>query len=403
MLSLLCACCCALPNEVTATDLGGAKVVGQLKSLSAESLTLVTADGEKVVPLEQLIDLRWADADTDTQPLAGQVYLLDGTKLSFASLVAEGRSLKIASPAYGESEVPVAQVRAVRFRPLAEATDAWDKLLARVRTKDLLVLPKKKKAGELDPTTGVVGEIGAESLKFVLGGDEIPVKRTRVFGVVYARKPVASNAPFAVEVVGGDRIAASGLEWLREAKAVRLTLAAGGSVDVSSKYLRRIDCSGGKIRYLDEMKPIFHEFTAILPDKLYEQIFKYRVNQTMDGQPLRLGGKKYDRGLWIHSRTTLRYSLGGEFSRFEAVTGIDDDIPRRDKTKARLTIKGDEKVLFDKDIWITDKPKPLKLDVSGAQVLEILVDFGEKSKNGKPPLHAALQDWVDLADAKVLK
>ena len=403
MLSLLFAFALAFvqPDNVTTTDLSGTKLTGKLIGLNQNSITLGTAAGEKVLAVEQLIDVRWEPVKAEALP-PGQVYLLDGSVLRFASLTTEGREVRVDSPIYGELTISLSQVRAIRFGKKAEAADAWISMLQRNRSKDLLVLPKKKKAGELDPTTGVIGKIGAESLTFVLGGDEIPVKRTRVYGVIYARKPVAPTGGFVVEA-SGDRIAASDVKWNAADSVLEVQAAGGRSMPVRRQYLSRVDCSGGKIRYLDEMKPVFYDFASVLPDELYKKIFRYRVNETMDGQPLRLGGKTYSRGLWIHSKTTLRYSLDGEYSRFETVAGIDDDIPRRDKTKARLTIKADERVLFDEDVWITDKPRQLKLNIADAQTLEIVVGFGEKRADGSPPLHAALQDWVDLADAKVLK
>jgi hypothetical protein len=389
-----------LADDITATQLDGLKVSGQLTSLSETMAVVETADGTKRVAIENLVDLRWKEPAAAELP-AGQLYLLDGSVLTFAELRTASRSVDLTSPIYGKLQLPLSAVRAIRFSEEGEAAAAWAALLKRVRSKDVLVLPKKKKPGELDPTTGVVGQIGESNLNFVLGGDEIPIKRRRVFGVIFARKPVQPKGGFVVEAGTNDRIVADKIGWVA---GEGLQLSVGDTqVRIATPYLKRIDCSGGKIRYLDEMQPVFHEFSSVLPDPLYEQIFRYRVNQTMDGEPLRLGGKTYGRGLWIHSKTTLRYDLGGDFSRFETIAGIDDDLPRRDKTKARLTIRADAKTLFDKDIWITDKPRPLKLDVTGSQTLEIVVDFGEKRKDGTPPLHGALQDWVDLVDARVVK
>lgn len=405
ILGVLMSCCLStpaggVPADVVATDLSGDRVSGQLKSLTAEAAIVTTPEGDRTLALERLIELRWSSPQHDPLP-AGQVYLVDGSLLSFDTLSTAAREVQLTSPVYGELRLPLNVVRAIRFAKVDAAPAAWARLLGRTRSKDLLVLPRKNKPGELDPTTGVVGQIADASLKFVLGGDEIPVGRKRVFGVVYGRRPVATTAGYLVEIGGQDRIAADAV--LLTENSVELVFAGGSKAAVPIGFVHRIDLSGGKVRYLDEMKPIFHEFTPVLPDPLYEQVFHYRTNETMDGEPLRLGGKTYSRGLWVHSKTTLRYALGGAFSRFEAVTGIDDEIPRRDKTKARLTIRADERVVFDEDIWISDPPRALKCNLGNAQVLEIVVDFGEKRADGTPPLHAALQDWVDLADARVLK
>ncbi len=401
MLGLLI-CVLAQSPDVVATDLKGGRLTGSLVRIDKTKTVLATPDGEKVIRMDQLIDLRWGGSKKVSLP-PGQVYLLDGSALTFSSLATNGRELVLSSPIYGELKLVRNVVRAIRFRELNLAAGPWRELLERVRSKDVLVLPKKQRAGELDPTTGVVGKIDEKNITFVLGGDEIPVKLSRVYGVIYARKPTKPKGGFVIEAGSRDRLIAESIEWNSKTQSLVANLSSGARLNVAGSYLNRVDCSGGKIRYLDEMTPISYEFTPILPDKLAEKIFRYRTNKTMDGKPLRLGGKTYDRGLWIHSRSVLRYSLGGDFSRLEAVTGIDDEIPRRDKTKARLTIKADKRVVFDEDIWTTDKPRLLKCDLAGAQMLEIVVDFGEKRDDGRPPLDASLQDWVDLAEAKVVK
>lgn len=388
-------------GDVVVTQLSGEPVRGSLVELSPRQVTLGTADGDTTVPIEQVIELRPADPRHDKLP-GSQVYLTDGSTLSFESLQTAGRELLIRSPVYGELKLPLGRVRAIRFGELRPAADAWNKLLARKRSKDVLVLPKKNQTGELDPTTGVVGQIGKNKLRFVLGGDEIPVDLPRVFGVVYANLPVQTQSPFVVSVGGVDRIAATQVLW-RADSDVQIELAAGVRARVAAGYVHAVDCSGGKVRYLDEMQPVFHEFSSVIPDPLYEKVFRYRVNETMDGEPLRLGGKTYERGLWIHSKTRLRFATAGEYARFQAVVGIDDKIPRQNDTKARLTIRADDRVVFDEDVRLTDKPRDVSCNIAGAQTLEILVDYGEKRDDGTPPLHAALQDWVDLADARVLK
>ncbi len=402
MLSLLVAFCFFEPADVVVTGLSGEKLDGRLVSLSDVEVVVAGGQGESRLALDQVLEIRNASAPSVELPV-GQVYLTDGTVLSFATSRTSGAQLHLTSEIYGDVQIPLVRVRAIRFRETADARDAWDGLLARSRTKDLLVLPRKNSGSQLDPTSGVVGTIDAESLRFVLGGDEIPVKLSRVFGVVYARDAVQARSAYVFEVGDRDRILADAAGYDAAADAFRIQLPSGTPIKIPAGVLRRIDCSGGKVRFLDEMKPVFHKFASVLPDPLYEEVFHYRVNQTMDGEPLRLGGRTWDRGLWLHSRTELRYDLGGDFSRFEAVVGIDDKIPRKDRTKARLTIRADERVVFDRDIWVTDPPRTLTCDISGARMLEILVDFGEKRADGTPPLHAALQDWVDLADARVVK
>jgi hypothetical protein len=121
-------------------------------------------------------------------------------------------------------------------------------------------------------------------------------------------------------------------------------------------------------------------------------VSEYRRDRSLDGKPLSLGGKTYARGLAIHSKTTLRYRIAGEFTRLKAVMGIDDSVCRQ--YGVRVVISGDGKALFEGDVRGTDAPRPLDLDVAGVRDLEILVDFGGDLDSC---------DHLDLADAKLLK
>ena len=96
-------------------------------------------------------------------------------------------------------------------------------------------------------------------------------------------------------------------------------------------------------------------------------------------------------------KTTLRYRIAGDYTRFQAVAGIDDSV-RRGGTSTkmcRLIIKGDGKRLFDQRNQNDDAPRPIELDVTGVRDLEILVDFGSDMLD--------ICDHLDLADAKLLK
>ena len=126
-----------------------------------------------------------------------------------------------------------------------------------------------------------------------------------------------------------------------------------------------------------------------------ERCFKMSgSSQGWDGGPLRLGNKIYSRGLCIHSKTLLKYRLGGEYRRFQAVTGIDHLVASNGYGDCRLVISGDGKKLLEADVKAKDSPRPLDLDVANVVNLEVLVDFGG---------NLDISDHLDLADAKLVK
>jgi hypothetical protein len=159
--------------------------------------------------------------------------------------------------------------------------------------------------------------------------------------------------------------------------------------------VQRLDFSQGKVLYLSAVEPREVQYTPY-----FDFVFEYQRDRHLFGGPLRLGGRTYTRGLAIHSKTVLRYRLGGEYRRFTAMLGLDPEIkfdPGRPETRreARFEVRGDGRVLFAKDVLAGEPPEPLELSVDGVVDLEIVVEFGRDNSD--------IGDRVHLGDAKVLK
>jgi len=175
--------------------------------------------------------------------------------------------------------------------------------------------------------------------------------------------------------------------------------ASGLSAKLNYETVARVDFSLGKVVYLSAVEPRSVKYTpgiqAILPEEA-EFRWEFRRDRNLDGKPLRLGQKTYSRGLAIHSKTELKYRLGGEFRRFQAMLGIDDEISRFGETTVRIL--GDRQELFAADIRPRQTPIAVDLDVANVVELEIIVDFGP-DKPGRDDIG----DRVHLADARLVK
>jgi hypothetical protein len=96
--------------------------------------------------------------------------------------------------------------------------------------------------------------------------------------------------------------------------------------------------------------------------------------------------------LAIHAYTELVYNLDGKYSKFEAVLGMDDQVPGDGKPVVK--IEADGKELFAGTVSRRDKRRILSCDVKGARQLRIVVSPGRLFDFG---------DHVDLANAKLNK
>jgi alpha-galactosidase len=95
----------------------------------------------------------------------------------------------------------------------------------------------------------------------------------------------------------------------------------------------------------------------------------------LDGQPIRLGGRAYDKGLGVHGPSLLRYRLGRACSRFAADIGIDDD--QGDMGSVEFEVWADGKRLFQSGVLTgMSPPREVTLDVTGRRELRLFVGVG---------------------------
>lgn len=375
---------------VVVDTLKGESLRGVLSSLTDAQLVLQTEQGPREIPVSELLAVR-PDAAAAARSADGEVRLADGTRLAGANYTAGAKSARFEHPRYGELTVPLDRVTSARLLAAeGNSVAIWTQLLERPLKKDLLAI---KKAEVIDHLDGVVGSVDDKTVRFVLDGEEVPVKRERVFGLIYFRRDGAPRATIAatIDTVDGDRLSAGKVTWADG--RWRVELPGGIPLEAETGVFRTLDFSLGKVLYLSEVDPRNVEHVSWWDEPWVN--FTYRRNRNFDGKPLRLAGKTWPRGLAIHSLTTLTYRLGGDYRRFVALAGIDDEI--RAHGNVLLTISGDDKTLYEGEIGVENPRRPaipLDLDVTGVVELKIKVDFGKNNDIG---------DRLHLVDARVTK
>lgn len=387
---LLLAAAMELPAAEVET-LNGDKHAGSLATLSDTGVVLRKGETDVSVPLSDVLELRLLSNEIPDPATGARIAFLDGTRLTCGNVTVKNDKARLESPLCGTVEVPVARIASVRFGISTKTLDEmWEKLLTRESKTDLLVVKKEdaNKDVVLDFLTGVAGDVG-EKVNFLIDGDEIPVGREKVYGLIFHRRTMAAAKPAAqVALLGGDVLQVSEAVW--DGTAFKMKLAAGGQATVAADKVLSLDFSAGKVRYLSQMEPRDMKYTPFFDDKITD--YAYRRDRTYYGHPLKLAGKTYGRGLWIHSKTFLRYRIAGDYNRFKALMGIDDDV--RPKGNVHVVISADGKVLHESDVKGSDAPVALDLDVSGVRDLDILVDFGTDID---------IADHLDLIEARVVK
>ena len=381
--------------EVSTLD--GAEHTGSLQTLNAKELVL-TKDGKSTaVPLANLLDVRFPRESAE--PAARDAYevtLTDGTRLSCTKVAATGAKFTFESR-FGAGELPLNSVQSVRLSAFdGQVEEVWQELQQRQIKRDMLIV--RKGADVLDHLDGALGDVTEDGqdgiVNFLLGENQIPVKRSKVFGIIYARDAVApAKSVCRVVLAGSDRLPVKSLSW--DGKHLSAQMLSGTALTLPVEQIVNLDFSLGRLKYLSQMKPREIKYTPY-----YDITWEYRRDRNLDGEPIQIGSKQYTRGLVIHSKTLLRYRLGGDYRTFKAVMGVEHGASGAG-ADMHVVIRGDDRILFEGDVRdprnreeARKEPAELNLAIEGVRDLEILVDFGG---------NLDFADHLALGDARVLK
>ena len=147
---------------------------------------------------------------------------------------------------------------------------------------------------------------------------------------------------------------------------------------------------GGQRRWLSALEP-----SAVHEEGAFGVVWPYSRDANIDGSRLQLGDIIYDRGLVIHSRARLTWTLAGKYRRFRAIVGISDI--GGDHGDCSVHILGDDKVLWQSNSVRGDSvPEWIDCDLSGVQQLTVFVDYGARYDIAD---HFVLADaWLIFSD-----
>jgi len=379
---------------VEAESLKGEVQKGQLQSLTADGALLKVGDQEKLIPANGLLEVRLTavPATVAVQPSIVAT-LIDGSRLSCTQYVVASGEAKLTSP-NGELTVPIGQIAHVRFTLQTEIqAEAWQAMIDKGGRNDSVIIGTKE--GSLDRLNGVIGNIG-EKVQFLLDGDELLVNRDKLHGIIYRKREAPrTSTSLIVQLVGDDRVLAKSAQF--DGTSFEVLLAVGGLMKIPADRLRSIDYSAGKVRYLSQEAPREIDARHVWGGAKVEQkdMNNYFRRDRCRSGPLSLNDTVYRRGLYLFPDTTIRYRIGGEFTRFKAVIGIDDEAADGIGDAHLKITDGEGKVLHESDVKNGEPPRELELDVTSVRDLVISVTHGRDKLD--------CGDFVDLADARVLK
>lgn len=298
----------------------------------------------------------------------GQVY----GKVSFSG----PKTLRVAA-GWGSFTVPLAWCSAVRFDDAAPMPDPV--------TKDTVVFAT-------DRVEGPIGSFTAGKLNLTLGGKPFPVEMKRIKALALAprapQSPAAAGAGLlvAIDLGGGERLTGRWAKLTEDLLSIRMGW--GETIDIPVASISRIEVKNGRLVFLSDLKP-----SEVRQIPYLDSAYPHRVDRSVSGKPMRLGGRVYARGIGVHSRSELTYTLDGTYKTFAATVGLDDSVAGAGSVVFR--VYGDDKPLFESPaLRGGDAPVPVKVDMKGVLLLRLEVDYADNGDVG---------DHANWADAQLLR
>ncbi|MGL6194144.1 MAG: hypothetical protein ACRC2T_04910, partial [Thermoguttaceae bacterium] len=215
----------AVTGEVRVTDINGTEFSGKLHccdtqkiSVTAEPVNGTSGNGSetKDFAADSLLEMLFikqegnaedaenkgvvSPTDSETAAASCVVNLFDGSTILASAFSSDGKTASVTNLSGKSQTLPIERIHFVRFvsvtkkesgvtpasaptepASLLELTSDWKRLLQKQSTDDRLIVG----SDTLDEFTGIIKEVGQETVKFLLDGEELSVNRKKVVGLIF--------------------------------------------------------------------------------------------------------------------------------------------------------------------------------------------------------------------------
>ena len=395
----------AAPQEVVPID--GAVFRGNLVSIDAEGrVTFQVANAKdkkgdtRTVPLDHLI--RWGNPVAPrAQPI---VVLADGGRIVTAANWGGGAAVRLAgddvlllSDIWNEVRLPRTLVRGIVFaqQNRVEEREKLVEQLENERAPDPSLNGTANASADVVTLTngnrlsGKLTELERGSLAIETLGDvaKLPLSRVDAIRLRNNRDPSAvGRQGLLIGVRDGSEIHAKTIRADDKELAVKLdgglSLKGGDMNDVVAIQLR-----DNSIAYLSDLDGADYRNVPYLTVN-----WPFMRDKNVLGGPLVVRGRRYWKGIGMHSAVRLTFKLDRDYRRFDAAAALDDSAKGRGSVTFGAYVQRDGKWAEAFKTGIVrggDAPQPVSIDLRGAKGLTLTVDFADR---GDELDHAV---WLD--------
>ena len=385
------------------TTLAGKKIAGEFVKAEVAGIVIRTPAGPvNTLPTEAAV----VEFDIPQKDISAAKYidveLLDGSLLHCTSFVIKGSTAEVALLSLDGTpgtalRIPVAAIYTM-IRDANEPKNRLDfqTLVKNRGRRDILVYRGDTK---LDGSDGTFGEADAEgkSIAFTDAASS-QVRKPRqpaIHGMIFAQVPGGERPVTICRVLDVHKNSLNAKSIRVDGNAMEVVTAGDVSIVYPDrKLVSRLDFTSASLKYLSDLIPkIDSQLTDGEATRLGAAFMvskdKSRNDELSD---LRLDGKRYAKGLGVAAGVSLTFEINGDYREFQTMLGVDDYF--RENITVKVTIEGDNRVLFTETVKKSDKPRQVNIDVRNVKILRILIESPDGMTTGRE---------VDLAEARVVK
>jgi hypothetical protein len=341
--------------------------------------TVSRGDGAiETMPLDEVIAVDFARrrAAASAAGEAAVVLLHDGSRLQGAVTGGSQDSLRIALRPGLELDAPIDAIAALFLGPRAPRLE---RARFEVSAKEDALFKRPEVGG--DYTRGTLQSFSANGCDFeyTLGTVHFPWSDLEAITLARQIEIKAAEAPLVHADLAPDGVLTGTLVKFGENGLELKPAGFAASVVLPAELLRSLRFDGPRHAWLSDVAPAKVEQTPYL-GRGDQFLFPWRVDRTVTGRPLSVGGRTFAKGFGCHSRTRLDFALTPQDVQFEAWVGVADEVLElADRGAISFAVLADGKeiwrsaVLRAGDVAVKAGPLPL----AGAKTLTLLTDYGE--------------------------
>lgn len=298
----------------------------QVTSIGEEDGRLMVRTGRRAIPLETIKSIRFQKA---TLPAgATKLVLTNGDYLRCAVEGGTEDAVGVRSTALGTWAVPFELLRAVIPASDVEHERGLEgQLNAKAEVDSVRLKNGGTVKGSVTQVDGTRVSIDTDSEGGSRMGEmSFAWTKVEMISIALLDEPPASSDELKVvlRLTDGSSLTGTIERFAQNKLAFRHPLGGKKPLEIPVSKIAELVVKGGAFVYVSDIDPVDVK-QYFPPEYKYEvDVWGFKKDTNVTGGKLRLDGQVFEKGLGVHSYCSLTYKLGGKYSQFKSVIGLDD-------------------------------------------------------------------------------